>query len=141
MSKVLERIVQEQTIERLDKYNILYKFQSEFWETYSTVFCTSYITDKIPKAFDYALLSRMILIDFQKSFDTTDHNILLIKVPSLGFSLEVIDWYKSYLSSRKFHVNVLFWTFVISVVYYRCITSRRLWSISLRRWYVFVIST
>ena len=86
----------------------------------------SYITDKIPRAFDYALLSRMILTDFQKSFDTTDHNILLIKVPSLGFSLEVIDWYKSYLSSRKFHVNVLFWTFVISVVYYRCITSRRL---------------
>ena len=25
---------------------------------------------------------------------------------SLGFSREVTDWYKSYLSSRKFHVNV-----------------------------------
>ena len=33
------------------------------------------------------------------------HNILLLKMPSLGFSREVIDWYKSYLSSRKFHVN------------------------------------
>ena len=27
-------------------------------------------------------------------------------MPSLGFSCKVIDWYKSYLSSRKFHVNV-----------------------------------
>ena len=27
-------------------------------------------------------------------------------MPSLGFSREVIDWYKSYLSRRKFHVNV-----------------------------------
>ena len=27
-------------------------------------------------------------------------------MPSLGFSREVIDWYKSYLSSKKFHVNV-----------------------------------
>ena len=27
-------------------------------------------------------------------------------MPSLGFSCEVIDWYKSYLSIRKFHVNV-----------------------------------
>ena len=27
-------------------------------------------------------------------------------MPSLGFSREVTDWYKSYLSSRKFHVNV-----------------------------------
>ena len=30
----------------------------------------------------------------------------LLKMPSLGFSREVTDWYKSYLSSRKFHVNV-----------------------------------
>ena len=29
-----------------------------------------------------------------------------LKMPSLGFSREVTDWYKSYLSSRKFHVNV-----------------------------------
>ena len=48
----------------------------------------------------------MILIDLQKAFDTMYHNILLLKMPSLGFSREVIDWYKSYLSSRKFHVNV-----------------------------------
>ena len=27
-------------------------------------------------------------------------------MPSLGFSREVIDWYKSYLSSRKFHVKI-----------------------------------
>ena len=47
----------------------------------------------------------MILIDLQKAFDTIDHNILLLKMPSLGFSREVIDWYKSYLSSRQSHVN------------------------------------
>ena len=27
-------------------------------------------------------------------------------MPSLGFSRKVIDWYKSYLSSGKFYVNV-----------------------------------
>ena len=27
-------------------------------------------------------------------------------MPSLGLSRAVIDWYKSYLSSKKFHVNV-----------------------------------
>ena len=27
-------------------------------------------------------------------------------MPPLGLPREVIDWYKSYLSSRKFHVNV-----------------------------------
>ena len=48
----------------------------------------------------------MILIDLQKAFGTIDHNILLLKMQSLGFSCEIIDWYKSYISGRKFHVNV-----------------------------------
>ena len=48
----------------------------------------------------------MILIDLQKTFDTIDHYILLQKLPSLGFSNEVIDWFRSYLRSRKSHVNV-----------------------------------
>ena len=48
----------------------------------------------------------MTLIDLQKAFDTIDHNILLLKMPSLGFSREVIDRYKSYLSKEKFHANV-----------------------------------
>ena len=45
----------------------------------------------------------MILIDLQKAFD---HYILLQKLPSHGLSNEVIGWFKSYLRSRKFHVNV-----------------------------------
>ena len=48
----------------------------------------------------------MILIDLQKASDTIDHYILLLKLPSLGFSNEVIGWFKSYLRSKKFHVNV-----------------------------------
>ena len=48
----------------------------------------------------------MILIDLQKAFDTIDHNILLLKMPLLGFSHKVVDWHKSYLSSKKFNVNV-----------------------------------
>ena len=47
----------------------------------------------------------MISIDFQKAFDTIDYNTLLVKIPSLRSSREIIDWYKSYLSSKKFHIN------------------------------------
>ena len=103
---MLEKIVHEQSIEFLDKHSILYKFQSGFQKNHSTDFCLSYLTDKISKGFDSGLLTGVILIDLQKAFDTIDHNILLLKMPSLGLSHEVIDCYKSYLSSRKFHVNV-----------------------------------
>ena len=105
MSKVLERIVHEQTMAFLDKH-FLYKFQSRFRKNHSIDFCLSFLTDKISKGFDSGLLTGVILIDLQKAFDIIDHNILLLKMPSLGFSREVIDWYKSYLSSRKFHVNI-----------------------------------
>ena len=106
MPKVLERIVHEQTMEFLDKHHILYKFQSGFRQNHSTDFCLSFLTDKISKGVDSGLLTGVILIDLQKAFGTIDHNILLLKMPSLGLAREVIDWYKSYLSSRKFHINV-----------------------------------
>ena len=48
----------------------------------------------------------MILIDLQKVFDTIDHYILLQKLHSIGFSNQVIDLFRSYLSNRKFIVNV-----------------------------------
>ena len=106
MSKELERIVHEQTWEFLDKHNILYKFQSWFRKNHSTDFCLSNLTGKTSTGFDSHLLTGMILIDLHKTFVTIDHNILLLKLSSLGLSREVIDWHKSCLSSRKFHVNV-----------------------------------
>ena len=62
MSKVLERIVYEQTMEFLDKH-FLYKFQSGFRKNHSIDFCLSFLTDKISKGFDSGLLTGVILID------------------------------------------------------------------------------
>ena len=94
MSKVMGKIVHEQTMEFLEKHDILYKFQSGFRKNHSIEFCLSYLTDKISQGFDPGFLTGMIIIDSQKAFDTTDHNILFLKNPSLGFSREIIDWYK-----------------------------------------------
>ena len=66
----------------------------------------SYLTDKTSKGFDFGILTVVILIELQKAFDTIDHNISFLKMPPSGFSREVFDWYKSHLSSSKFHVNV-----------------------------------
>ena len=95
-------------MEFLDKNKILFKFQSGFRKNHSTNFCLSYLIDKMSNDFDSGLLTGMILIiDLQKAFDTIDHYILLQRLPSLGFSNEVIDRFRSYLGRRKFHVNVM----------------------------------
>ena len=91
IAKVLERIVHEQSMEFLDKHNILYKFQSGFRKTHSTDFFLSYLIDKKSKGFYSGFLTEMILVDLQKAVDTIAHNILLLKKLSLGFALEVID--------------------------------------------------
>ena len=57
MSKVLKRVIHEQTKEFLDKHKILYKFQSVFRKNHSTNFCLSYLTDKISNGFNSALLT------------------------------------------------------------------------------------
>ena len=48
----------------------------------------------------------MILIDLQKAFDTIDHEILLEKMIYIGFSEQVINWFRSYLSNRTFQVKI-----------------------------------
>ena len=67
----------------------LYKFQSGSQKNYFANFCLS-LTDKISKGFDSGLLTGVILIDLRKAFDAIDHNILLLKMPSLGFFVKLL---------------------------------------------------
>ena len=68
--------------------------------------CLSFLTNKVLKVFDNGLLTGMILIDLQKTFDTIDHEILLQKLNAIRFSGTTIKWFKSYLPERIFLVNI-----------------------------------
>ena len=63
------------------------KFQSGFRKNYSPDFYLSYLTDKISNDVDSGLPTGMVLIELQKTFDTIDHNILIQKMPSLGYKV------------------------------------------------------
>ena len=106
VSKVIEKVIHDQTTTFLTENNILYKFQSGFRNNHSTDFCLSFLNDKILKGFDSGMSTGMILIDLQKAFDTIDHQILLQKMSFLGFSTQSSKWFESYLSNRTFRVNI-----------------------------------
>ena len=93
-------------MEYLTDSKILHKYQSGFRRNHSTDTCLSYLTDKIVTSFDSGLLTGMILIDLQKAFDTINHDILLKKMSLAGFSCQSITWFESYLSNRRFQVNI-----------------------------------
>ena len=65
------------TLNYLDKYNILYKYQSGFRSNHSTNSCLSFLSNKVLTGFEKGMLTGMILIDLQKAFDTIDHDILI----------------------------------------------------------------
>ena len=76
LSKVIEKVVHEQTTKVLNDNNIFYKYQSSFRSNHSTDLFLSFHNDKIFKSFENGMYTGMILIDQQKAFDTINHEIV-----------------------------------------------------------------
>ena len=106
VSKIIEKTVQIQTQEYLDKNGLLYKYQSGFCANFSTDSCLVQLTDFILRGMDKGFCTGMILVDLQKAFDTLDHTALLQKMECIGFKESVIKWFQSYLSNKKFFVTL-----------------------------------
>ena len=80
LSKIIGRIIKNQTQESLSRNKILYIFQSGLRKNYPTNICFRHLTDKITSEFEKGLFTGMVLIDIQKAFDTIDHQILIQKL-------------------------------------------------------------
>ena len=106
ISKVIGKVIHDQTSAFLNSRNLLYNYQSGFRKTHSTDFCLSFLNDKVLKGFDQGLITGMILIDLQKAFDTIDHDILLQKLYPIDFSKHSVNWFRSYLTNRTYLVNL-----------------------------------
>lgn len=47
-----------------------------------------------------------VYLDLKAAFDKVDHNILLHKLLKLGISLNIVEWFGSYLSGRTLYVKI-----------------------------------
>ena len=100
ISKVFERVIYDQFDAYLTEKKLLYKFQSGFRRDFSTDTCLIHLSDYIRFQMDKGNFVGMVLLDLQKAFDTVDHDILLMKLESLGLSSDAIRWFRSYVSGR-----------------------------------------
>ena len=55
---------------------------------------------------DKGQLTGMVFLDLSKAFDTIDHDLMLNKLISLGFSDTAVIWFKAYLTNRSQSVYV-----------------------------------
>ena len=106
ISKIIEKVADDQTNQFLSVNKILYNYQSASRTNHSTNLYLSFLTDKILKGFDEGLLTGMILIDLQKAFDTINHEILLKKLEAIAFLDKCIRWVWSYLYEQIFFIKI-----------------------------------
>ena len=85
MSKVIERVVHKQPIKHLEKYEIIFDYQSGFRSKHFVNTSLAHLSNQIWKGFEARKSTGMILIDIQKAFDTLDHKILLKNLKYNGF--------------------------------------------------------
>ena len=101
LNKILEKIMHKRIYAFLEKYELLYSLQFGFRSKYSTSHALIHMTEAIRSALDSGFVTCGIFVDFQKAFDTVNHEILLKKLENYGFRGVINDWFRSYLSDRK----------------------------------------
>ena len=99
-SKILERAVQIQLLQHLDKSSQLSPFQCGFRKNHSTQDAVTYFTDCIRKGIDEGCVTAAVFVDFRKAFDSVNHQLLLNKLPGYGINNHELRWFKNYLTSR-----------------------------------------
>ena len=100
ISKIIEKAMYTRIYNFLEKYNCPYKKQFGFRNSHSTNHALISITEKIRESLDNDEYSCGVFLDFQKAFDTVNHNILLKKLHRYGIRGITNDWFKSYLNNR-----------------------------------------
>ena len=105
-SKILEKIVHDQLLSFLEKYNILYKYQFGFRKGHSTEQAILEITDNLKANIDKKLITCGLFLDFSKAFDTVNHQILLSKLHAYGIRGTPLKWFTDYLQNRQQYVQI-----------------------------------
>ena len=105
LSKILERAVHGMVYSYLEENKLLSSIQSGFRPLHSTSTCLTHITNNLLENMDKGLPTGPQFLDLSKAFDTLDHNIMSDKLTVLGFNRAVVQWFRSYLTTRAQSAN------------------------------------
>ena len=106
IDKILEKIMYKRLYEYFGSNDLIFLLQFCFRQNHSTSYALLNMTEEIKKQIDRGNIGCGVFIDFQKAFDTVDHNILIEKLNHYGVRDLQNEWFKSYLINRKQYVTV-----------------------------------
>ena len=101
LSKVFEKLLNEQIVAYLDKHNILFEGQHGFRKGHSCETALHELITDINTARDKRLTSMLLFIDYRKAFDTVDSDLLLLKLFHYGFDNSALKLIADYFANRS----------------------------------------
>ena len=106
VGKLMERVIYKHLYNHLISNNLIYAKQSGFLTGHSTVYQLIDIYNQLAHSLDSKLHTCFIFCDISKAFDRVWHRGLIFKLKQCGFSGQILQWIRSYLSNRKQKVFV-----------------------------------
>ena len=104
-SKIFECLMKHHLVNYLVSKSILSEYQFGFQKGLSTFDALNALTSDLYSALDKHKSAICIFIDFQKAFDTVNHELLIKKMNHYGIRGSVLNWFVSYLSNRTQSVS------------------------------------
>lgn len=106
INKILEKLMFSRVYDFLERHKSIYNLQFGFRSRHSTNHALIDITENIRQALDDNKAVCGIFLDFQKAFDTVNHEILIRKLNHYGIRGIANNWFSSYLSNRSQYVSI-----------------------------------
>ena len=106
ISTLTEELLHNHLSSFLEQNNCLFNYQFGFRNNHSTKHALISVTEKIRKVIDDGKFACGFFLDFQKAFDTMNHQILISKFKHYGMRGVPLNFFKSYLENRKQSVSV-----------------------------------
>ena len=106
LSKIYEKAMANRMVKFISKYSLITPNQFGFQKNKSTLDAISTLTDHIYDKLNAKQHSVAIFLDLCKAYDTVDHSILLSKLFQYGFRGVTLNWFRSYLSNRRYCVKI-----------------------------------
>ena len=106
LSKIFEKSMYSRLVRFLDSAKILNDVQFGFRKGLSTETAILKLTEYLYEILNSKKCSLEVFIDFQKAFDTIDHEILFNKMSLYGIRGKPLGLFRSFLTGRKQRVKI-----------------------------------
>ena len=106
LNKILEKLMFKRLYNFFEIHQCIYELQFGFRAKHSTDHAILSMAQEIRQAMDNDNVAIGVFVDFQKAFDTVNHEILLSKLSHYGIRGICNDWIRSYLTNRRQFVSI-----------------------------------